>query len=189
MATPATKLTITRPGGRWILVRGAITAPLAWAAMALTPLFLALYEAAGRQAFCRRCSTDTFAFQLDDGILSGGTRAIWIGAIVGLVLQGALLAARLRATGREPRGEWHRYNRSETSHLAFTAAWMALTVQALAITLALFVRPQPAHFYFTLAIAGFAFALLPSYLAWFILPAFHEQPKLEGEALLELEDA
>jgi hypothetical protein len=156
--------------------------------MVATPLFLAFDEASGRETFCRRCADGSFAFGIDDAIMQAGTRALWIGAVIGILLQALLLKIESREkkqTGWRKRRAKMRRN----SYPAFTAAALALTVQALAITLTLLIHSQPAHFYLTLADAGYAIALLPSYLAWFILPAFHERPELDPLNLLETEDA
>ena len=182
------KLTITRPGGRWILFRGAITAPLAWAGMTLLPLFLAFDEASGREELCRRCDEGSFSFPIDDGVISGGNRALWIGVVLGVAVQALVLGGRLRAARNTPKRK-RRHGPRDRGHPAFVAAGLALAVQAVAIALAILIRAQPAHFYLTLAIAGFAIALLPSYLAWFLLPAFHNQPEIEAGQLLEVDGA
>ena len=188
MPPTATKLSITRPGGRWILIRGVISAPLAWAAMAMMPLFLAFDEASGRETFCRRCDEGTFAFWIDDDVLSGGNRALWIGAVLAVVVQGLLLQWRLRVAKSESSRK-RKFTPRTTSHPAFLAAALALSVQTIAIVLALLVHDQPAHFYITIGITGYAIAMLPSFLAWFILPAFSEQPELDPTLMLEAEHA
>jgi hypothetical protein len=120
--------------------------------------------------------------------MNGGYRALLLGAILAVAVQALLLRARVRAANRAPR-EKRRFGPNIESHPAFIAAAFALVIQSITITLAILIHAQPVHFYLTLGNSGYSLAMLPSYLAWFILPAFRKQPELQPSLMLEAESA
>lgn len=171
-------LKITRPGGRWILLRGALTAPLLWAAVCATPLIYTITEAIGRDALCRRCADAAFKFDVDGFNLMWGDAAIAIGFVLGCAVQVAA-AVKFHREGRSEQTAGSNAAKRGSAPWFFAAAF-ALVMLAVAYFAALLMFIQPIRFYLTAMISGYSLALLPSFVIAFVAPAFRPEPKLEA---------